>query len=65
MTYLPEQSKVFYRSKGGKKKNIFDALEWLAVMSSHIPNKGESRKAGLLWILQQRQPGQTKKTKPG
>jgi hypothetical protein len=31
----------FYRSKGGKNQKVFDALEWLAAMCSHIPNKGE------------------------
>jgi hypothetical protein len=41
MTYIPEESKVFYRSKDGKKENIFDALEWLAAKCSHVPNKGE------------------------
>jgi len=41
MTYIPEESKVLYRSKDGKKENIFDSLEWLAAMSSHVPNKGE------------------------
>jgi hypothetical protein len=41
MTYIPEESKVLYRSKDGKKENIFDALEWLAAMCSHVPNKGE------------------------
>jgi hypothetical protein len=28
MTYIPEQSKVLYRSKDGKTENLFDALEW-------------------------------------
>jgi hypothetical protein len=41
MTYIPEESKVHYRSKDGKKENVFDALEWLAAMCSHVPNKGE------------------------
>jgi hypothetical protein len=39
--YIPEESKVLYRSKDGKKENVFDALEWLAAMCSHVPNKGE------------------------
>jgi hypothetical protein len=30
-----------YRSKDGKKENVFDALEWLAAMCSHVLNKGE------------------------
>jgi hypothetical protein len=41
MTYIPGESKVLYRSKDGKKENVFDALEWLAAMCSHVPNKGE------------------------
>ncbi len=41
MTYFPEDSKVVYRSKDGKEEKIFDALEWLAAMCSHVPNKGE------------------------
>ena len=30
-----------YQSKDGKEEKIFDALEWLAAMCSHVPNKGE------------------------
>jgi hypothetical protein len=41
MTYLPDESQVVYRSKDGKEERIFDALEWLAAMCSHVPNKGE------------------------
>jgi hypothetical protein len=41
MTYIPEESKILYRSKDGEKEKIFDALEWLAAMCSHVPNKGE------------------------
>ena len=41
MTYLQEESKVLYQSKDGKKEKTFDALEWLAAMTSHVPNKGE------------------------
>jgi hypothetical protein len=41
MSYLCEESKVSYRSKDGKEEKIFDALEWLAAMCSHVPNKGE------------------------
>jgi hypothetical protein len=32
---------VLYRSKDGKNERTFDALEWLAAMCSHVPNKGE------------------------
>jgi len=41
MTYVPEEPKVVYKSKDGKKDKIFDALEWLAAMTSHVPNKGK------------------------
>jgi len=41
MTYFPDDSKVVYRSKDGKEEIIFDALEWLAAMCSHVPNKAE------------------------
>jgi hypothetical protein len=41
MTYFPEVSKVVYRSKDGKEEKIFESLEWLAAMCSHVPNKGE------------------------
>jgi hypothetical protein len=42
MTYIAEESKVLYQSKDGKEQKAFDALEWLAAMCSHVPNKGES-----------------------
>ena len=41
MTYIPEETKVIYQSKDGKDEKVFDALEWLAAMCSHVPNKGE------------------------
>ncbi len=41
MTYIPEESRVIYQSKDGKEEKVFDALEWLAAMCSHVPNKGE------------------------
>jgi len=37
MTYVPEESKVIYRSKDDKKEKDFDVLEWIAAM----PAKGE------------------------
>jgi hypothetical protein len=30
-----------YQSKDGNKTKTFDALEWLAAMCSHVPNRGE------------------------
>ena len=41
MTYILEDSKVVYRAKDGKEEKVFDVLEWLAAMCSHVPNKGE------------------------
>jgi hypothetical protein len=34
-------SKVIYQSKDGTSKKTFDALDWLAQLVTHIPNKGE------------------------
>jgi hypothetical protein len=39
--YLAEPSKVVYRAKDGTDEKVFDALEWLAAMCSHIPDRGE------------------------
>jgi hypothetical protein len=47
MTYLPAketldgQAKVICRSKDGRTSKTFDALDWLAQLVTHIPNKGE------------------------
>ena len=41
MTYVRQQSKVVYESKDGKSNKTFSAVEWLAAMCSHVPNKGE------------------------
>jgi hypothetical protein len=41
MTYVRDGSKVIYQSKDGKEEKALDALEWLAAMCSHVPNKGE------------------------
>jgi hypothetical protein len=41
MSYVLEEAKVIYQSKDGKEDKVFDALEWLAAMCSHVPNKGE------------------------
>ena len=32
MTYIPEESKVVYKSKDAKDEKTFDALEWIAAM---------------------------------
>jgi hypothetical protein len=41
MTYIPKESKIVYQSKDGKQQKVFAALEWLAAMCSHVPDKGE------------------------
>ena len=41
MTYIKEESKAVSQSKDGKQEKVFDALEWLAAMCTHVPNKGE------------------------
>ena len=41
MTHQRETGQVVYRSKGGVTTKTFDALECLAAMCSHMPNKGE------------------------
>ena len=41
MIYLRNESKVLHQSKDGNKTKTFDALEWLAAMCSHVPNRGE------------------------
>ncbi len=30
-----------YQSKDGSQTKVFDALEWMAAMCSHVPGKGE------------------------
>ncbi|MEN6318919.1 MAG: transposase [Syntrophaceae bacterium] len=49
MTYLDQEGKVAYtakacpepRSGDRKSTKVFDALDWLVAMCSHIPNRGE------------------------
>ncbi len=47
MTYIPANdssdgvSKVIYQNKDGTSTKTFDALDWLAQLATHIPNKGE------------------------
>jgi len=41
MQYLDQEGTVVYRSKDGAATRNFPALEWLAAMCSHIPNRGE------------------------
>ena len=41
MTYHRETGQVEYKSKDGAQTQVFDAVQWLAAMCSHVPNKGE------------------------
>jgi hypothetical protein len=41
LDYDAPSATVVYKSKDGRRQKCFDALEWLAAMSSHVPNKGE------------------------
>jgi len=41
MEYLPEEAKVRYESKNGKDKKTYHALEWLAAMGTHVPDRGQ------------------------
>ncbi len=41
MKYVSEVSKVIYKSKSGRDTKEFDAVDFIAVPSSHIPNKNE------------------------
>ena len=41
MRYLEQEGKVIYTAKDGRTSKNFPALEWLAAMCSHIPNRGE------------------------
>ena len=36
-----KETQVVYRSKHGEEEKIFDAVEWLAAMCSHLPDKEE------------------------
>lgn len=41
MQYLDNKGIVIYSAKDNKERKIFDALEWLAAMCSHVPNREE------------------------
>lgn len=40
MRYLKQEGTVIYKANDGKDTKIFPAMEWLAAMCSHIPNRG-------------------------
>jgi len=35
------QAKVIYQSKDGRERKVFPALDWLAQLTTHIPNSRE------------------------
>jgi len=41
LSYVSEASKVIYKSKSGNDTKEFDGLDFIACLSSHIPNKNE------------------------
>ena len=41
MNYIREQLKVIYKSKNGNDSKEFDAIDFIASICSHIPNKNE------------------------
>jgi len=41
MQYREQEETVVYTAKDRKTTKVFPALEWLTVVCSHIPNKGE------------------------
>jgi hypothetical protein len=41
MQYLDQEGTVVYTSKDGETTKSFHALEWLANLCSHMPNRGE------------------------
>jgi len=61
MSYFPEESQIIYRSKDNRQEKAFDALDWLAAMTSHIPNHGEQMvryygyNSNLSWGLRQKE----------
>ena len=41
MQYLDQEGTVVYTAKDRKASKVFPAMEWLAAMCTHIPNRGE------------------------
>lgn len=41
LSYISEASKVIYKSKKGSETKEFDAIDFIASLASHIPNKNE------------------------
>jgi len=44
MSYLPEESRIIYRSKDNRLEKTCEALDRPAAMTSHIPDQRESRR---------------------
>ena len=40
MQHLDQEGKVVYTSKDGRASKSLPALEWLANLCSHVPNRG-------------------------
>ena len=41
MEYSADEATVVYWSKDGNEKKTYDALEWLAAVASHVPERGK------------------------
>lgn len=47
MRYIPASAssdgnaKIIYQSKDGRERKVFPALDWLAQLTTHIPNRRE------------------------
>ena len=39
--YIPDESKVDFQVTDGNTEEVFDSVEWLAAMCSHVLNKSE------------------------
>jgi uncharacterized protein YgbK (DUF1537 family) len=39
--YKDQEGKVVYAAKNGRSVKVFPAMEWLAAMCSHFPNRGK------------------------
>ena len=60
--YIPaDSSKVLYRSKDGSQHKTFDALDWLAFLTTHIHDSYEQTK--VLRLLFQPGTGRPEKVK--
>ena len=71
MNYLPAkdsrdgQARVICQSKDGRSSKTFEALDWLAQLVTHIPNKGERTDGALLRLLFEQIAGHAQKGRRG